>query len=131
MKTTQRLTRAGIVLLMVGTTASLLPEDGSALATQDKCNNVTYTFGESSSDKSSSDTLNGNSAIDLGTYDGNSLDSNGTITVSGSNPGFAVTGAGTDHVSIRQGTSASGATITFVASFTDNPGFHPTFKITN
>ena len=81
MTLTQRLTRAGLVFVLLGTVAALLPTSGTANAETVKCasDGKTYTLGQSSDDASAVYTLGST----LNTYVGGKQ-TTATITASDS-----------------------------------------------
>ena len=83
MTLTQRLTRAGLVFVLLGTVAALLPTSGTANAATVTCTSdgQTYTLGQSSTDASAAYTLG--STLTLNTYVG-SIQTTATITASDS-----------------------------------------------
>lgn len=83
MTLTQRLTRAGLVFVLLGTVAALLPTSGTANAETVGCTSdgKTYTLGQSSNDTSTAYTLG--SALTLNTYVGG-IQTTATITASDS-----------------------------------------------
>ena len=83
MTLTQRLTRAGLVFVLLGTVAALLPTSGTANAETVTCTSdgKTYTLGQSSTDAFTAYTLG--STLTLNTYVG-SIQTTTTITASDS-----------------------------------------------
>lgn len=83
MTLTQRLTRAGLVFVLLGTVAALLPTSGTANAETVICasDGKTYTLGQSSTDGVKAYTLG--STLTLNTYVG-SIQTTATITASDS-----------------------------------------------
>ena len=83
MTLTQRLTRAGLVFVLLGTVAALLPTSGTANAATVTCTSdgQTYTLGQSSTDASAAYTLG--STLTLNTYVG-SIQTTATISASDS-----------------------------------------------
>ena len=83
MTLTQRLTRAGLVFVLLGTVAALLPTSGTANAATVTCTSdgQTYTLGQSSTDGVKAYTLG--STLTLSTYVG-SIQTTATITASDS-----------------------------------------------
>jgi len=83
MTLTQRLTRAGLVFVLLGTVAALLPTSGTANAATVICasDGKTYTLGQSSTDGVKAYTLG--STLTLNTYVG-SIQTTATITASDS-----------------------------------------------
>ncbi len=81
MTLTQRLTRAGLVFVLLGTVAALLPTSGTANAETVICasDGKTYTLGQSSTDGVKAYTLG--SGLTLNTYVG-SIQTAATITAS-------------------------------------------------
>ena len=83
MTLTQRLTRAGLVFVLLGTVAALLPTSGTANAATVTCTSdgQTYTLGQSSTDGVTAYTLGSGLTLTLNTYAG-STQTTATITAS-------------------------------------------------
>lgn len=130
MTLTQRLTRAGLVFVLLGTVAALVPTNGAANAittTDPTCSQRTFTLGQSASDAILGYTISADKSLTLNTFIGTQQTPEAlafaTVTGNGTN-GFsnAVTTSGQSPVTITPSNTAGAAEESVSATFANFSG---------